>query len=285
MTKKVSFLLCLFVLLTAFQCEDEPLEGTFLSDQEAACVEAAQLVASALLDFVNANSENYSELCNVYKTALEQQLETCGDNAGSLQNAIDALGNCTQDDNSDTDCNNAQTETQQAATALANAETDDDYASACDAYKQAIQNEINECGDDDGSLQALLDDLGSDCSISDNSDDIEISVVAGTNTIEFDVVQVVENGNILEVSGEETSSGFTVYFEVEQGLTGTDIINSTFVLGLTSDFFPSTQGFDDFTSEIVENTPGTLFGTFFGLVENADGAEVSLTQGQILISY
>ncbi|OUR99004.1 hypothetical protein A9Q86_13110 [Flavobacteriales bacterium 33_180_T64] len=30
--KKISFLLCLFVLLSAFTCEDEPLEGDFVSE-------------------------------------------------------------------------------------------------------------------------------------------------------------------------------------------------------------------------------------------------------------
>ena len=69
------------------------------------------------------------------------------------------------------------------------------------------------------------------------------------------------------------------------GTTGIDIINSTFVLTLTSTFFPSTQGVDDFTSEITENTQNTLVGTFSGLMENNDNADLSITSGTINISY
>ncbi len=285
MIKKVVFLFCCFSLLTAFQCEDEPLEGDFVTDNEANCIQAVNDVILALDAFIDANDDNYTELCNAYKSSLEAQISACGDENGALQASIDALGDCINDNEPDTTCEDAEADTQTASEALDNASTDEEYAAACEAYKEALQSQIDICGDEDGSLQDILDELGEDCISDDNSDDIEISVVAGTLLIEFDDVVVVQNGTTLEVTGEDTSTGYTVYFEVEQNATGTDIINSTFVLTLTSEFFPSTQGFDDFTSEIVENTPGTLFGTFFGLVTNADGGDLSLTQGQILISY
>lgn len=285
MIKKVLFLFCCFSLLTAFQCEDEALEGDFVTDNEAACIQAVNDAIAALDAFIDANSDTYTQLCNAYKSSLEAQITACGDENGALQASIDALGDCSDDNEPDTTCEDAETDTQTASEELDNASTDEEYAAACEAYKDALQNQIDICGDEDGSLQDILDELGEDCISNDNSDDIEISVVAGTLLIEFDDVNVVVNGNFLEVSGEDTSTGYTVYFEVEQNATGTDIINSTFVLSLTSEFFPSTQGFDDFTSEIVENTPGTLFGTFFGLVTNADGGDLSLTQGQILITY
>ncbi len=216
MIKKIAILLSYFVLLTAFQCEDEPLEGTFLTDDEAACLAATQNSSDALVAFDEATPLNYTERCNAYKAALE--------------------------------------------------------------------NEINTCGDPNGSLQALIDSLG-DCIVDTPPEGAEISVVVGTLLIEFDVVEVVVNGTTLEVSGEDTSAGYTIYFEVEQDATGVDIINATFVIHLTSEFFPSTQGFDDFTSEITENSTGTLIGTFNGLVTNASGADVSLTQGMINIEY
>jgi len=70
--------------------------------------------------------------------------------------------------------------------------------------------------------------------------------------------------------------------------TGMEIINPNYVLTLPTtdaDYFPSTQGFDDFTSTITENNPGTLVGTFSGIVSNSGGADVSLTSGSINITY
>ena len=186
--KRLPYLLLLFVLLTAFQCEDEPLEGTFLTESEAECLQAVQATTNALADFNAATPLNYTERCNAYKAALEAEISACGDPNGSLQAAIDAL---------------------------------------------------------------------EDCSVDTPPEEVEISVVVGTLLIEFDAVEVIVNGTTLEVSGEDTSTGYTVYFEVEQDATGVDIINATFLLNLTSEFFPSTQGFDDFTSEITENSTGT----------------------------
>lgn len=280
MLRKSIFLLCCFALLTAFQCEDEPLEGDFVTDSEASCIDAVNNVSAALDAFIDSDDDNYTALCNAYRISLEGQISACGDPNGTLQSAIDSL-ECTGTTD-DTACEEAQLESQNAATALENA-SDNDYTALCQNYKDALTNEISVCGDD-GSLQAIIDELG-DCTNDNNTDDVEISVVAGTLTIEFDDVNVVENGTILEVTGEDTSTGYTIYFELAQNTTGTDVINSTFVLTLTSEFFPSTQGFDDFTSEIVDNTPGTIFGTFFGLVTNADGGDLSLTQGMINISY
>jgi hypothetical protein len=93
--KKILSLLSLFILLSAFTCENEPLEGEFLSEQEAICLQASQNASDALEDLNNSNDLNYNELCNAYKEALETQISECGDSDGFLQLAIDDLGDCT----------------------------------------------------------------------------------------------------------------------------------------------------------------------------------------------
>ncbi|WP_053991620.1 hypothetical protein [Mangrovimonas sp. TPBH4] len=46
--------------------------------------------------FANADSDDYTELCEDYKADLQIQIELCGDEDGTLQAAIDALGSCEQ---------------------------------------------------------------------------------------------------------------------------------------------------------------------------------------------
>lgn len=96
--KKISLLFGLCILLSAFTCENEPLEGDF-SDPvpDTSCDEASQDTAAAVLAFVNATDANYTELCNAYKSALEAQIAACGDDSGSLQALIDSLGDCIND--------------------------------------------------------------------------------------------------------------------------------------------------------------------------------------------
>lgn len=266
------------MLLTAGTCENEPLEGEF--DTGGTTCEAAILVtAEAALDFLSVNADTYTQLCITYRSALVGQINACGDPDGSLQLAVDALGNCIE--TVANDCDSA-TEAAIAAQVAFDASTSENYTTLCLAYKTALENQIDQCGDD-GNIQATIDSLG-DCMQA--VPEVEISLTAGTLPIEFDIVDVVVNGDILEVSGEtSTSNNYMIYFEVNQGATGVDIINGTFELTLTSVFFPSTQGFDDFTSNITVNTTGTLTGSFGGIVTNADGGDLSLTSGMININY
>ncbi len=64
-----------------------------------------------------------------------------------------------------------------------------------------------------------------------------------------------------------------------------DSANPAFELSLISVFFPSTQGFEDFTSTITVNTDGTLTGSFGGVVTNADGGDLNISGGSINVSY
>ncbi|TCK69080.1 hypothetical protein DFQ05_0592 [Winogradskyella wandonensis] len=97
--KKVLALFCVFVLCSAFQCDDEPLEGEFVTEDQAACVLATENTIEAALAFLGATEDNYTDICNTYKTVIEAQIAACGDDNGELQALIDELGDCTQEQN------------------------------------------------------------------------------------------------------------------------------------------------------------------------------------------
>lgn len=92
--KKILALFCVFILCSAFQCDDEPLEGEFLTENEAACQEASLNAIQAALAFFEVSDENFTSICNSYKEVLEEQISACGDENGSLQAIIDDLGDC-----------------------------------------------------------------------------------------------------------------------------------------------------------------------------------------------
>lgn len=96
--KKLLPFLSLFVLLTAFTCDDEPLESDLQSDDTTvffSCEETTVALATASLNFIGATDANYPELCNAYKIALLNQINACGDADGSLEVVYDGLGDCT----------------------------------------------------------------------------------------------------------------------------------------------------------------------------------------------
>ncbi len=167
-----------------------------------------------------------------------------------------------------------------AAAAAYNADTENE--DLCVAYREALEAQITECGDTDGSLQALIDDLGDCASVSSNG---TLSVTTGTLNIEFvDQNVTFENGTI-SVNGVSQGGNYVINFQVAEGATGTDVIQN-FVLTLNgTDYFPSTQGFDDFTSDTSVSSGNILQATFFGLVESNAGADLSLTQGMVDLTY
>ena len=277
--KKLSILFSLFILLTAFTCENEPLEGDFETDTEITCEAAAQNTQDAAIAFLSVTNETYTQLCLAYRNALEVQLFLCGDPDGTLQIQIDSLGDCgaTNPDPCETATNLAN----QAETAY-NGDTSD--SDLCTAYKAALENKIAVCGDADGSIQILIDELG-DCSANTTSG--TLSVTAGTLNIQFITNSAVVVGGMVEVSGSNTDQGadYHVYFEVPESTTGIDVMQN-FKLTLNGgEYFPNTDGFDDFTNNITVNSGGMIQGTFGGIVTRTDGADLSLSQGLIDLTY
>ncbi|WP_040278605.1 WD40/YVTN/BNR-like repeat-containing protein [Psychroserpens damuponensis] len=156
--KKIITLLLFTVALTFVSCEDEPLEGDFETGGTT-CEVAIANTAQAALNFLGVNDDNYTQLCSAYSTALQAQITACGDPDGSLQLALNALGDCTITgvDN----CEDATLAVMSAQSAYENA-NDEDYLNLCNVYKTTLENQIVQCGDEDGSIQSIIDGLG-DC--------------------------------------------------------------------------------------------------------------------------
>jgi len=60
----------LFVLLSAFKCENEPLEGEFVTSFVLDCNTTTEALTVATSNFEAATDNNYTILCNAYKFAL-----------------------------------------------------------------------------------------------------------------------------------------------------------------------------------------------------------------------
>ncbi|GEM_PF-6520752 len=95
---KTTSIVFAFLTFLLNSCNIEPFEGEIPapandSGKPSSCEEAILNTAEASEDYVFANSSdsNYAELCNAYKTALEYQLELCGDEEGTLQTIIDSI--------------------------------------------------------------------------------------------------------------------------------------------------------------------------------------------------
>ncbi len=88
------FSLFLTAILALYSCNIEDFDSG-LDDANIAltCPEAAENLQKASIDFASASSDddNFSDVCNAYKKALENQISACGDPDGSFQTLIDGL--------------------------------------------------------------------------------------------------------------------------------------------------------------------------------------------------
>ncbi len=148
--KRLSLLLVLF---TIFNCADEPLEP-----EQRNCIQTTAVLAEATTNFNAVTPDNYIELCNAYRIALQNQKEFCGDGSGNIQTLLDGLGDCTGTTLPPDDCTSAQAASSSAATVYLNSPSTE----RCNAYKSTLENQIIVCGDEDGSIQITIDGLG-DC--------------------------------------------------------------------------------------------------------------------------
>ena len=72
--------------------------GTVVSiDPLVACQNATAVALTTQTNYeaVDIMSPDYPQVCNFYKTALENKKQQCGDADGSIQDLIDDLGDCT----------------------------------------------------------------------------------------------------------------------------------------------------------------------------------------------
>jgi hypothetical protein len=195
--------------------------------------------------------------------------------------AVALLFACSSDDDSATNqCDLAIDATFEAKQDFDSA-TSVNYVQTCTAYKLALQNQIQACGDADGGLQAKIDHLG-DCSDPTGNVTGEITVTAGTLNVVFDLLNVEQAGGLIKVSGETSAANnYSIYFEVEENMQGENIFQN-FEIVLISTYYPLDPNFNN---NVTTNTSGTLTGTFSGVVENNDGGQLNLTNGNFDLSY
>ena len=90
--KKLQLIIAaVFFGMTMFSCSDDNNNN----DTELTCEEATAQTAVAANAYADATPANHNEKCVDYKTALEAQIDACGDSSGALQLMIDGLGDCT----------------------------------------------------------------------------------------------------------------------------------------------------------------------------------------------
>jgi len=133
-----------------------PVTCTDTEMEAQAALIAYEATFDSGLDFIV--SAEFETACNAYSMALTRQRNFCGDGDNSIQNLIDALGTCQITCQQATD-NRMEAETQYNGATIGN------FDENCAQYIFYLQEQIQFCGDRDGSIQAEIDML--DCSDDD----------------------------------------------------------------------------------------------------------------------
>ncbi len=155
----------------------------------------------------------------------------------------------------------------------------------CNAYKTALQNEINVCGDEFGDLQNLINGLN--CTASTTTGTLSMSL--GSAPLVFDVITVTTTGTTRHVHGEKSNTtSYEINFDVEMGQTGANKINN-FELRLFSQTFtpliPAAFG-NDWASNITVNSGTSVVGTFHGeLVNETETSAQDLLNGVVNVNF
>lgn len=242
-----------------------------------ACLQAEVAANAALGALNNATDDNEEQLCIAYSTALEAQITACGDASGNLQNTIDSL-NCGGD------CAAAEIASAEALELFNAVDPLDEmaYVEACGAYSMALQSQIDACGDTDGSLLAIVQDLG-DCSPPEEDGPVRV-VIAGTQT-NFNTASVTISGSLLSVVATDIDTGDTFTFDIVLLQTGANVMQNTVLTVGGVVHNPSATGDTPFTNTITANDGMTIVGTFSGTFLNPTGGEVGTAMGIIDIAY
>ena len=135
---------------TVTSCEDTEMATN-------AALLAYEATFSPDLEFIN--SDAYEAACTAYIDALNDQRTFCGDSDDALQNIIDGLGVCQLTCEQAT-ANRMEAESQYVTATIGN------FDEKCAQYLLYLQEQIEFCGDVDGSIQADIDSLG--CGDDDN---------------------------------------------------------------------------------------------------------------------
>lgn len=192
-----------------------PLDVYTCADAQAASATAlAALQATDLTD-----SDAYEANCAAYVTALENEMNYCG--SGDIPEIIEGLNDCVFP------CEYAEDNVTNAQIVYDNA-TIGTYIQACNDYIYFLNEQIEYCGDEDGSIQAIIDglncadadadgvadvfeDINGDSDLDNDDTDLDLTAdyldtdddndgILTANELMFD-----ENGNPLDTDGDGIS--------------------------------------------------------------------------------
>lgn len=181
-------------------------------------------------------------------------------------------------------CDQAEAATDAAEQAF-NASTPANHEELCNAYKAALQNEIDVCGDPVGVLQSILTDLG-DCTVAPDLGVISVNAGSAPKTFETNIT-VTLTGTTRHIEAHDDMTSDYVTFDVQQGATGATAITNFHIHLLSHDFIPSylaEANSLEWVTNITVNTTNNINGTFHGWISALDnGADGELTSGIINI--
>ncbi|NRD19169.1 hypothetical protein HNV08_03840 [Winogradskyella eckloniae] len=118
---------------------------------------AYEATTASTLTFIS--SDDFTAACNNYIEALISQQNYCGDQNDVIQTQIESLGDCT------ITCDHATANVEEANIQYSNAVIGN-FNEKCAQYEFYLLEQIEICGDEDGSIQAEIDAL--DCGDDDN---------------------------------------------------------------------------------------------------------------------
>lgn len=234
-----------------------------------ACAQAESQSSAAAAALQNDPENN--DLCQAYKNALQNEIISCGDTSGDIQDIIDGL-----------DCGEAciaAQETAEEAQIIFNAVDpldEDAYIAACADYSLALQEVIDLCGDPDGSLLATVQELG-DCSPPEQPGPLQVTIDGVFKN--FNTAEVTVNGSTLEILASDIDTGDTFTFSVVLLQTGDNVLQDEVMTLTLVEYFPLISGDTPYTNNVSVNDGSELTGTFSGSMEAADGTLILLTDG------
>lgn len=239
------------------------------------CAQAESQAAAAAAALQNDPDNN--DLCLAYKDALTNQIIACGDGSGDLQDIIDGL-----------DCGEACLAAQEASVEAqvifdaVDPLDEDAYTAACADYSMALQAEIDACGDSDGTLLAIVQELG-DCSPPEQPGPVQVTINGEFKN--FNTADVTVNGSTLEILATDIDTGDTFTFSVVLLQTGDNVLQDEVMTIDTVAYVPLLSGDTPFENNVSSNTGSQLTGTFSGSMEDTDGNLITTTDGTFDIVF
>ncbi|WP_411894009.1 hypothetical protein [Winogradskyella sp. A2] len=151
----------------------------------------------------------------------------------------------------------------------------------CLNYRRALEDQIIECGDPDGGLVNIIDQLGN-CGLL--SADV-LRVTAGLQNIDFANKTISYSNEVISVYGSALFGNHSLSFELPEHVTGIDTFLNFVIKVDGVDYFPYYPGVNNFRFNTLISSNFSLNAVFEGTVINALGEELTLSVGIIDVNY